>query len=79
MAFGHNIVAQTQPQSCALAGGFDGEKRLEYLGFYCVGNARAVIAYPKFNRLAVRVGWVCALPDMCKPITSPKSTVLGKK
>lgn len=33
MPFGYNIVRQTQPQACALACGFGGEKGLKDFGF----------------------------------------------
>ncbi len=54
MPLRHNVVAQRQPQTRTLSGGFGGEKRLENLGLHCVGNAGAIVADADFDGSAVR-------------------------
>src|SRR5690606_28914962 len=49
----HNVIRQTQPQTGSFAGGFCGEKWLEYFVFDRIWNPVSVVFYTDDNTLAV--------------------------
>ena len=52
MLLGHDVVADRETETGALAGRLGGEKRLEQLVLDIGGNTDAVIPYPDFHRIA---------------------------